>query len=132
MLERLREAQASHDAAQVAALFTEDYVSTQPVHPDRDFVGRAQVQANWASVFDGVPDFSAELVSSVEHGGTEWGEWDWRGTHRDGTAFAMRGVTILEVAEGLIARARLFMEPVEVSGGDIDAAVQELYRPPPA
>ena len=50
--------------ARVAALLAEDYVGTQPVHPDRDFVGRAQV-----------------------------------------------------------------LEPVEVGGDDIDAAVQELYKP---
>jgi hypothetical protein len=43
----------------------------------------------------------------------------------------MRGVTILVLRDGLIAEARLYMEPVEADdGGDIDAAVQQLYRPP--
>ncbi len=82
------------------------------------------------SVFEGVPDFTSELVASTTDGGTEWGEWDWRGRHTDGSAFAMRGVTILTVRDGLIAAARLYMEPVDVEGGDIDASVQELYRPP--
>ena len=130
MLERLREAFATHDATQVAALFAEGYISTQPVHPERDFTGREQVLTNWGSVFEGVPDFSAQLVASVVDGATEWGEWDWRGTHADGTPFAMRGITVLVVEDDLIARARLFMEPVETGGEDIEAAVQELYRPP--
>lgn len=36
---------------------------------------------------------------------------------------------ILTVRDGLVAEGRLYMEPVDVSSGDIDAAVQELYKP---
>ena len=85
---------------------------------------------NWSSVFEGVPDLSSELVASSVAGETEWGEWAWRGRHPDGTPFAMRGVTILVVRDGLIAEGRLYMEPVDETEADIDAAVQELYRPP--
>ena len=42
----------------------------------------------------------------------------------------MRGVTIFVVHDGLVVEGRLYMEPVEVGSGDIDAAVQELYKPP--
>ena len=129
MLERLRDAMNSHDAGEMASLFAEDYRSAQPLHPGRAFDGRGQVLENWTSVFEGVPDFTSELIASSD-GETEWGEWDWRGRHTDGSSFAMRGVTILVVREGLIAAARLYMEPVDVDGGDIDASVQELYKPP--
>ena len=134
MLEQLSDAMNSHDARRVAALFAEDYLSAQPPHPSRAFTGRAQVLENWSSVFEGVPDFTSELVASSIDGETEWGEWDWRGQHADGSPFAMRGVTILVVRDGLIAEGRLYMEPVEEGGGDIDDAVQELYRShrPPA
>jgi ketosteroid isomerase-like protein len=130
MLEHLANAMNSHDAAQVASLFADDYESAQPLHPARDFRGRAQVLSNWTAVFEGVPDFTAELVASAVHGDREWGEWDWRGRHADGSPFAMRGVTILWVRNGVIARAHLYMEPVDAGAADIDAAVQELYRPP--
>ena len=130
LLERLRDAANSHDAAAMAALFAEDYRSDQPLHPGRAFTGRAQVLANWSSVFEGVPDFSCEIVAALVDGDTEWGEWIWRGRHRDGSPFEMRGVIILLARDGLLAKARLYMEPVEVAGGDIDAAVQELYKPP--
>ena len=86
---------------------------------------------NWSSVFDGVPDFSSELVASSVDGAVEWGEWHWHGHHVDGSPFAMRGVTIFVVRDGLVAEGRLYMEPVETDGGDIEAAVQELYKPPP-
>ena len=127
MLEQLSHAMNSHDAGRLASLFAEDYLSAQPAHPSRAFSGRAQVLENWTSVFKGVPDFVAELVASSVEGGTEWGEWDWHGRHPDGSPFAMRGVTILVVRDGLIAEGRLYIEPVQV-GGDIDDAVQDLYR----
>ena len=130
MLQRLRDAMNSHDAGQVASLFADDYESTQPPHPARGFSGRAQVLSNWSAVFEGVPDFEAELLASSIDGEFEWGEWDWRGRHPDGMLFAMRGVTILVVHNGVIARAHLYMEPVDVGGDDIVTAVQELYRPP--
>jgi len=86
---------------------------------------------NWSSVFDGVPDFKSDLVASTVDGEIEWGEWYWHGHHVDGSPFAMRGVTVLVVRDRLIAEGRLFMEPVEADGGDIEAAVEDLYRPPP-
>ena len=132
MLERLEAAANAHDAERFAALVAEDYASAQPAHPGRTFTGRAQVLANWTSVFAGVPDFTAELVASSVDGDTEWGEWHWRGTHTDGSPFAMSGVTIFVVRDGLVAEGRLYMEPVELSGEDIDAAVETLYEPPPS
>ena len=130
--ERLMEAQNSHDAEAMAALFAEDYLSAQPAHPNRGFGGAAQVLANWTSVFAGIPDFRSELVAASVDGNTEWGEWVWRGHHTDGSLFEMRGVTILVIRDGLVAEGRLYMEPVEVSGGDIDEAVREMYKPPEA
>lgn len=130
MVDRLSDALNSRDAEQMAALFAEDYESAQPLHPSRGFGGRDQVLSNWSAVFAGVPDFTAELIAWAVNGPVEWGEWDWRGSHLDGSPFAMRGVSIVEVRDGLIARAHLYMEPVEVGGGDIDDSVRELYKPP--
>jgi ketosteroid isomerase-like protein len=132
MLERLQEAMNSHDAQGMTSLFADDYRSAQPRHPTRAFDGRAQVLANWTSVFEGVPDFTSELVASAADGEAEWGEWHWRGHHRDGSEFRMRGVTILVVREGLVAEGRLYMEPVEVGGAEIEEAVEQLFQPPPA
>ena len=51
ILERITEAQNSHDAELVASYFADDYRSAQPAHPGRAFSGRAQVLENWSSVF---------------------------------------------------------------------------------
>ena len=130
MLERLAQAWNSHSADGVASLSAQDYESDQPVHPGRGFTGRAKVLANWTAVFQGVPDFRAELMAFSVDGDTEWGEWNWWGHYADNSSFAMRGVTIFTVRDGLIASARLYMEPVDPTDDDIDAAVQELYQPP--
>jgi hypothetical protein len=130
MQERLKDAMNSHDPERMASLFMDGYDSVQPLHPGRAFIGRAQVLANWTRVFQGVPDFTAELVASSIDGDVEWAEWDWRGHHVDGAPFAVRGVSILEAHDGLVVRMRLYLEPVDMSGSDIDDAVQELYRPP--
>ena len=128
--ERLIAAMNRHDAEAVAACFAVDYRSEQPLHPNRDFVGSEQVLANWTSVFEGVPDFVAERVASVAAADTVWIELRWRGTHRDGSPFLMGGVTVLGLQDDRVAWARLYMEPVEVGGTDIEAAVRDLYRPP--
>lgn len=126
---RLAQAMNRHDAVAMAALFDAGYRSEQPAHPDRAFGGSAQVLENWTSMFEGVPDFTAELVRSADGDGWSWTEWFWSGTHTDGAPFAMAGVILFRVAGGAITAARLYMEPVETEGGGIQAAVRALARP---
>ena len=122
----LLDAMNAHDLDAFVSLFAEDYDSEQPVHPDRAFHGREQVRANWSEVFAGVPDFHAELLASTVDGDTAWTEWRWHGTHAaDGSPLEMAGVIILIIRSGRIARARLYVEPVE-EGEGIDAAVREM------
>ncbi len=130
VLEQLIEAMNRQDARAVASFFAADYRSEQPLHPNRGFGGSEQVLANWMSVFEGVPDFFAERVASCSAEGMVWTEMRWKGTHRDGSLFLMRGVTVTGIRDNKIAWARLYMEPVEQGGSDIEAAVRELYRPP--
>jgi limonene-1,2-epoxide hydrolase len=124
---RLLDAQNRHDAEGMAALFAADYRSEQPLHPRRGFSGKDQVAANWSQMFDGVPDFEAGVVKESTDGSASWTEWVWRGSHRDGTPFLMKGVTVMGVsADGLIDWARLYMEPVEQGGAAIEETVRQL------
>ena len=130
MMNQLRSAMNAHDLDAFVACFAADYESQQPAHPSRAFRGRDQVRKNWEGVFAGVPDFAAELVTSaVSDDGVEIGEWRWQGTHTDGAPFAMRGVIVTGIQHSQIAWARLYMEPVELGGANIDEMVQETYRP---
>ena len=126
VLKRLRDAQNRHDLDSFVDCFDPGYRSDQPVHPDRAFTGREQVRRNWAAVFDGVPDFQAELLGSAQAGDAHWAEWYWHGTRVDGTRLEMRGVTIFGIQHDRIVWGRLYLEDVDRSGGNIDQAVRRM------
>lgn len=131
VMSRLLAAMNEHDLDAFVACFALDYRSEQPAHPSRAFEGSSKVRENWASVFSGVPDFTAQLVlNATTDDGVEIGEWRWRGTHTDGAPFAMRGVTVMGIAGEQIAWARLYMEAIERDDAGIDEMVRETYRPP--
>ena len=133
VMNRLLAALNAHDLDAFVACFTADYRSAQPAHPSRAFEGSDKVRENWTSVFAGIPDLNVELLLSAStDDGVEIGEWHWRGTHTDGSPFAMRGVTVMGIDGERIAWGRLYMEPIERDGADIDQMVREAYRPPDA
>lgn len=70
VVDRLIAALNARDLAAAAALMHEDYHSEQPAHPGRAFVGRAQMHANWKAILEGIPDFHADLIRSVDDGDT--------------------------------------------------------------
>ena len=124
MLRTLERATNAHDLEALADCFAEDYVNETPVHPARGFRGREQVRANWRQIFAAVPDLQARVLRSTVDGATVWSEWDMSGTRRDGAPHLMRGVVVFEVADDRAASARFYLEPVDPSPMDIDAAVR--------
>jgi hypothetical protein len=123
---RLRHAMNRHDLGAFLDCLAPDYRSEQPVHPNRGFGGREQVEKNWSALFDDIPDFHAELIASATDGDTSWSEWRWTGTRAGETPLDMRGVTLFRIEGGLIVSGRLYMEEVEEAGGDIDETVRGL------
>src|SRR3954470_17641899 len=121
VLDRLLAAMNARDIDAFVACFAENYDSVQPAHPDRAFTGSEQVRANWSEVFDGVPDFTAELVGRTGDGDELWSEWRWRGTGLD-----MAGVIVAGVRDDALAWARLYVEPVEQDGAGIEAIVHRM------
>lgn len=113
VLEQLVAVLNGHDAGQMAVLFTEDYQSIQPLHPERNFMGRRRVKENWTRMFEQVPDFSATLLRSAVNCEWVFSEWYWKGKRAGGEPFEMKGVIIFEVRDSLITQARLYMEAVE-------------------
>jgi ketosteroid isomerase-like protein len=124
-VERLLQATNAHDLDDLVACFADDYRNETPVHPARDFQGRAQVRRNWEQIFAFVPDIRAEMVRTAVDGETLWSEWEMRGTRRDGTAHLMRGCIVFGVRDGVIAWARFYLEPVDENGTTVDQAVRE-------
>jgi len=128
LLLKLNNAFNTHDIEVLIECFDESYLSEQPVHPDRTFHGREQVKRNWTSNFNEMPDFSAQLLRHAISNKSIWAEWEWQGTRQDKSRLLMRGVTIMFVEESKIKWGRLYIEPVEMKGKGIEAAIEEVMH----
>lgn len=117
-----------HDLEAVVRLFTADYVNQTPAHPARSFTGNQQVRRNWESIFAAVPDLSAVVTEQAVGEDTVWTEWTMDGTRRDGAKHHMRGVVIFTVVDGQAAAARFYLEPLDTSDDDVNAAVNALVQ----
>lgn len=120
-VERLRDAINQHDIEALQECIDDNYRSEQPTHPNRGFGGKEQVRKNWSALFEGFPDFKAELLRHTSEGETVWSEWHWTAA-----GLNMAGVALFGVRAERIVWGRLYMEPVEEGGEDIDEAVQSL------
>jgi hypothetical protein len=124
ILERLLDATNRHDPERIAACFSPDYRNETPAHPARGFVGNDQVRRNWIAILGGIPDLVAAVPAWALEGDLLWTEWRMEGTRRDGARHEMAGVVIFTVGDdGLIAGARFYLEPVDRTSGDVDAAI---------
>jgi hypothetical protein len=101
--------------------FDPDYRSEQPAHPNRGFGGKEQVHKNWSGMFESFPDLEVEVLRQSTEGDVVWSEWHWSATD-----LQMAGVTVMGISEDRIAWARLYMEPVEQAGQDIDEAMRTI------
>ena len=117
-------AQYRHDLNAFLGCFDPNYRSEQPGHPNRGFGGKEQVRRNWSVMFESLPDFEAQLLRYAAAGGVvpcvrggvaldgQWAEHG-RGNRHGGR-------------RGRIVWARLYMEPVEEDGQDIDEAMRTI------
>jgi len=127
-LELLHAAMNNHDLEAFLACFDPHYRSEQPAHPIRGFGGREQVEKNWSAMFEGMPDFHAELLANATEGDTVWAEWHWTGTRANAAPLDMRGVTLFEIKNGQVVSGRLYMEEVEEADADIGETVRHLAQ----
>jgi ketosteroid isomerase-like protein len=132
LLERLIPAVNQHDLEGLVACFQPDYAMVNPAHPQQGFHGNEQVRGNWSQIFGAVPDIQASVLRSAVDGDTLWTEWAMSGRRIDGGEFDMRGVFIFGVVDGRASWARMFLEPVEPTGENVDAAVSRLVGETPA
>ena len=121
VIERLREAINQHDPDAMVECFDPDYRSEQPAHPNR-IRYKEQVHKNWSGMFESYPDLKARVLRrSTEGDVVVWNEWLW-----SATGLRLAGVRVMGIREDRIAWARLYMEPVEEAGQDIDEAMRTI------
>lgn len=126
LLARLVDAVNAHDLDALAACFAPGYRNETPVHPARGFTGAGQVRRNWSRMFAGIPDLEAQVLRRAIDGETAWTEWELRGTRVDGASQLLRGVMIFTAEDGLLAAVRLYLEPVDETGSEVDAAIARI------
>lgn len=128
LIRRLERAVESHDLEAVVDCFDEGYRNETPAHPGRGFLGREQVRANWARIFEGIPDITARVLRTAEADDATWSEWEMSGTRLDGQEHLMRGVIIFGVSQGRFSWARFYLEPVDPGEGGIDGAISQVVN----
>ena len=127
VIDRLVQAVNRHDLEGLVSCFSDDYVNETPAHPLRGFTGHDQVRANWTRIFGAVRDVEAAVLDRAENDDTDRTEWEMSGTRsEDGGRFLMRGVVIFTVRGAVISSARFYLEPVEVTSGDVDVHTQRV------
>jgi ketosteroid isomerase-like protein len=130
VLERLLRAVNDRDLDALVSCFAGDYLNETPAHPQRGFVGNAQVRRNWAQIFAGVADIRAAVPRHVRDRDELWTEWDMTGTRPDGAPFHMCGVVIFGIDDSTIRSARFYLEPVEEASGDVDVHTRRVVGAP--
>lgn len=113
VFKRMIQAANRHDLNALVACFASDFRSEQPLHPERDFTGRAGVQKNWSFFFTTIPDIQIEILNEVAEGDMVWAELHYHGMQTDGKKFNVRGVTLSRIQADQIIWSRLYIEPVQ-------------------
>jgi len=98
----------SHDPDKMLAAFTSD-VFYEDVAFGEVSHGSLEFRKFAASEFEAVPDLKVELVRAAVSNGHGTIEWTFSGTDKDiyktGKKFSVRGVSVIEVRDGKIARS---------------------------
>jgi ketosteroid isomerase-like protein len=129
VIERLVSAVNRHDPDGIVELCHPDVRSEMPPHPARNSVGRDMMRANWAVIFELVPDLVAEMTRCTVDGELVWVEWLWRGTHTDGSRFERCGVAIHGIRDGQVKWVRAYMQPITSRAtSDVDQTLREMGR----
>ena len=125
VVNRLVQVTNAHDIEGIVGCFADDYVLDSPLHPARSFRGKEQVRRNWTQILRAIPDVQARVLRTAIDTDSVWTEWEMLGTRPDGGRHLMRGVFIFGVADGLLQWGRMFLEPVDESSLDMDAALRK-------
>jgi ketosteroid isomerase-like protein len=112
VIESIVEAINTRDLSRFLAHFDERYVSQQPLHRERDFVGVERVETNWRQNLEAMADLRWDVLDLIAAGEMVATELRWSGTRASGERWAQQGVIIYTVRDGLIVAGRLYVEPV--------------------
>ena len=107
----------SHSPDKMLPVFTDD-IFYEDVAFGEVSHGSAQLRKFAASEFEGVPDLELKLVRASVHGGHGTIEWVFSGTDKGvfktWKKFSVRGVSVIDVRDGKIARSLDFYDSATI------------------
>lgn len=107
----------SHSPDKMIPVFTDD-VFYEDVAFGEVSHGSAELRKFAADEFEGVPDLELKLVRANVHGGHGTIEWLFTGTdkgvYKTGKKFSVRGVSVIDVRDGKIARSLDFYDSATI------------------
>src|SRR5260370_17134638 len=112
VVERWPQALTDHDLEAAISCFAPDYRDRAPARRGEEVLGRDQVRANFAALFESIPDLRAELLGRVADGSTVWMEWRMSGTPTGGKPQGFVGVHNFERGGGSFPQVPVYSQPV--------------------
>lgn len=107
----------SHSPDKMISSFTDD-IFYEDVAFGEVSHGSSELRKFAASEFEGVPDLELKLLRANVHGGHGTIEWIFSGTDKGvfktGKKFSVRGVSVIEVRDGKIARCLDFYDSATI------------------
>lgn len=116
LLKEFLEAFNRHDLDSIMSFFAEDCVFYMPrgTRPRGDrYAGKHEVRAGLAKRFEGIPDVHYGDDQHWACGNFGVSEWTLTGTSTSGKRIEVRGVDLLEFADGKITRKDSFWKIIE-------------------
>ena len=103
----------SHDPAKMLPVFTDDVFYEDVAYGEISH-GHAELRKFAADEFDAVPDLEVKLLRASVSNGHGTIEWSFSGTdkgiYKTGKKFTVRGVSVIDVRDGKIARSLDFYD----------------------
>ncbi len=103
----------SHDPAKMLPVFTDDVFYEDVAYGEISH-GHAELRKFAADEFEAVPDLEVKLVRASISNGHGTIEWNFSGTdkgiYKTGKKFTVRGVSVIDVRDGKIARSLDFYD----------------------
>lgn len=103
----------SHDPAKMLPLFTDDVFYEDVAYGEVSH-GHAELRKFTADEFEAVPDLELKLLRASVSNGHGSIEWSFSGTdkgiYKTGKKFTVRGVSVIDVRDGKIARSLDFYD----------------------
>ena len=122
VLQRYLKAQEDKDLEALVGCWADDIEAVHPMRPDRSWSGIATYRRSWTRIYEGRPNGRFDVISADAVGNRIY--LDIEMEHSDGTMIPC--MTIMEIENGKIRRARVYTDRPQHDGLSMDGFVDDM------